>query len=97
MSCQPERVFEPDPDAEDEGYDRERQRKVDDETVAAQRRAAGHSPEELSIQDAHAEGARAGAQGTAAALNPNQHGTPEYDAWERGRSGAERMRLVRSA
>ena len=52
------------------------------------RNAAGISIEELSLQDAFLEGQRAGSHGTAAALNPYQHGTPEHDSWERGRMAA---------
>lgn len=90
---QPERIREPDPDAEDKAYDDWLQRQLDDE-MEAKRRASGNSPEQLAIQDAFNEGQRAGAKGNASGLNPFQDGTPEHDAWERGRSGAERMRLV---
>lgn len=49
------------------------------------RNAAGISPEELSMQDAAIEGARAGHRGTAAALNPYDHGQPEHKAWDDAR------------
>ncbi len=47
---QPERIREPNPDAEDEAYDAARQREVDEETereMEAKRRASGYSPEQL--------------------------------------------------
>jgi hypothetical protein len=54
------------------------------------RNAAGISPEELSIQDAFAAGQRA----TDNDVNPYQDGTPEYHAWERGRTGALAVRAA---
>lgn len=60
------------------------------------RHASGMSAEELSIQDAFIEGQRAGGQSLSAALNPNRDGTPEHDAWERGRRSAEAMKLARA-
>lgn len=69
-------------------YDCQRQEKVDAEAeLAAKRQASGTSAELLSIQDAFAEGGRAGARGLSASLNPYQDQAPEHDAWERGRSG----------
>lgn len=80
----------------DDAYDLYRQRQVDEE--ADKRRASGFSPEELSIQDAYAEGQRAGSLGTAAGLNPfNDPGCPQYRAWERGRNAAEGYRRNRMA
>lgn len=94
-------IFYPDLPDEDDAYDTARQREVDAETEAQmaeeKRRASGLSIEQLSIQDAHAEGQRAGGKGTAAGLNPNQCGSPEYEAWERGRRAAEGARLARVA
>jgi hypothetical protein len=59
------------------------------------RTASGISPEELFIQDAYMEGQRAGHQGLAAGLNPfNNPKSPEAQAWERGRSAVEAMRLA---
>lgn len=81
-------------DAEDRAYEEERQREVDGEP-RHKRHAFGMSPEELSLQDARIEGQRAGANGVAAGLNPWQSGSPEYEAWERGRSAAEADRLHR--
>lgn len=100
-ALQPERIYEPNPDAEDQAHDAAVQRKLDDETeqqIADEKRGAAQlSPEQLSIKDAHAEGMRAGGQGTAAGCNPFQSETPEYDAWERGRCAAEGHRLARVA
>lgn len=80
----------------DDAYELYRQRQVDEE--ADKRRAAGFSPEELALQDAHAEGQRAGALGTAAGLNPYSDPiSPHYQAWERGRSAAEGYRRNRRA
>jgi hypothetical protein len=59
------------------------------------RNAAGHSPEELALQDAYFEGQRAGTIGTAAGANPFADPTlPEYQAWERGRGAVEAMKLA---
>lgn len=80
----------------DEAYELYRQREVDEE--ADKRRAAGFSPEELSIQDAYMEGQRAGSLGTASALNPfSDPGSPHHQAWERGRNAAEGYRRNRRA
>lgn len=80
----------------DDAYELHRQREVDE--AADKRRASGLSPEELSIQDAYMEGQRAGALGTAAALNPfSDPGLPQYKAWERGRSAAEGYKRSRRA
>ena len=49
--------------------------------------------DQASLQDAFMEGQRAGTRGTAAGLNPNQVGTPEYAEWERGRMAALAMKL----
>lgn len=52
---QPERIREPNPDAEDEAYDAARQREVDAETereMEAKRRASGYSPEQLLAEKA---------------------------------------------
>lgn len=59
------------------------------------RNAAWISPEELSIQDAFAEGSRAGNMSLSASLNPYQDQTPEHEAWERGRFGALTVRAAR--
>lgn len=73
-----------------------KQREIDDE--ADKRRAAGFSPEQLSIQDAYMEGQRAGSLQTAAGLNPfSDPASPHYQAWERGRSAAEGYRRNRMA
>lgn len=65
------------------------QRTLDDE-VEAKRAAFGLSPEQLSIQDAYAEGARAGTNGVRAGANPwKDIHCPQYAAWERGRAAAE--------
>lgn len=96
FALQPERDREPNPDAEDDAHDADVQRKVDDE-MAAKRNASLISAEVLSLQDAFAEGARAGNMGTAPSLNPYQHDTPEHAEWERGRMGAIGFKLSRSA
>lgn len=57
------------------------------------RTASGMSPEELSLIDAGNEGRKAGMLGTAAALNPFDHGTPEHQEWERQRMAAIAARL----
>lgn len=45
---QPERIREPNPDAEDEAHDEAVQRKLDDEReLELKRRASGYSPEQL--------------------------------------------------
>lgn len=79
---------------EDDRHDDAVVRRLDDETEAreieSKRNAAGTSPEILSIQDAFAEGQRA----TDNDVNPFQDGTPEYDAWERGRCGALTVRAA---
>ena len=59
------------------------------------RNAAGITVEELALQDAHAEGARAGAQGLSHTLNPFQDETPEHEAWLRGWQGAASVRAAR--
>lgn len=59
------------------------------------RTAYGMSPEELSLQDAYAEGARAGAQGLSYSLNPFQSDTGEHDAWGRGWTAAAAVRAAR--
>lgn len=59
------------------------------------REDAARKAAELSIQDAFMEGQRAGGMSLAAGLNPHQLVSPEYDAWERGRSGALAMRAAR--
>lgn len=61
------------------------------------RNAAGISPEELSLQEAYFEGARAGAVGRSPSLNPYQDFTPEYREWERGRMAALGQSLTRRA
>lgn len=72
-------------------YREEVQREVDD--AADKRAASGMSPEQLSIQDAYAEGSRAGAQGVAAGSNPwaDPH-CEQYKAWFRGWQAAIRYR-----
>lgn len=60
------------------------------------RTAYGISPEELSLQDAAIDGARAGQRGTAASLNPYDHTTPEHNAWEDARRQAIAQQLARA-
>lgn len=82
--------------ADEDAYELDRQREIDDE--ADKRRASGYSPEQLSIQDAYMEGQRAGSLGTASSLNPyTDENSPHYQAWERGRSAAEGYRRNRLA
>jgi hypothetical protein len=82
-------------------YDAHRQRLDEAATdrleaeAKAKRQASGTSVELLSIQDAFAEGGRAGARSLSASLNPFQHPSPEHDAWERGRFGALTVRAAR--
>jgi hypothetical protein len=76
-------VFRPE-NREDEAYERDRQRKLDDE-LEAKRGASGLSPEQLSLQDAFSEGQRAGGFGHGASMNPYQDGCPEHREWERAR------------
>jgi hypothetical protein len=59
------------------------------------RTAAGISIEELALQDAHAEGARAGSKHLSPSLNPFQSGCEEFEAWERGRLAALGQSLQR--
>lgn len=50
---QPERLREPNPNAEDDAYDDWRQRRVDEETEREmKRRASGYSPEQLLAERA---------------------------------------------
>lgn len=96
---QPERIIPPNPNAEDEAHDANVQRDLDDHAaleraLAQKRAAAGMSAEQLSLLDAFIEDGRAGYIGTAAGLNPYQHGTPEHDEWERGRMGALGYRMA---
>lgn len=96
MSYQPERIREPNPDAEDEARDADVQRKLDDETAAAliaKRNASGISLDELSLQDAAIAGRKAGMLGHGAAMNPYQPGVAEYDEWEKFRSTTIGARL----
>lgn len=89
MNLQPERIREPNPDAEDEAHDADVQRKLDDETAAAmeaKRAASAMSPEILSLQDAAAAGRQAGMQDNGSSMNPYQAGLAEYDVWESARS-----------
>lgn len=81
-------------DAADRLYAEDVQREMDDKREAEQKRmASGASPEILSLQEAFLEGQRAGQMSLGASLNPNQYSTPEYDEWERGRSGVIGARL----
>ena len=73
----------PDLRDEDEAFEREVQRKLDDE-AEAKRRASGFSPEQMSLDDAFLKGQRAGSQQLSPSLNPFQDGTPEHTEWERG-------------
>lgn len=84
-------------DAADRLHDEHVQDVIDDEAELreAKRRAAGTSPEELSLQDARIAGAEAGMRGTAASLNPYQDYTPEHDEWERARLQALSQSLAR--
>jgi hypothetical protein len=50
---------------------------------------------EASLVDAFLDGQNVGKLGLSPSLNPFQDGTPEYDAWERGRSGAACVRAAR--
>lgn len=49
------------------------------------RTAYGISPEELSMQDAAIEGARAGHKGHGRDMCPYDHESPEYKAWDDAR------------
>lgn len=60
------------------------------------RTAYGISPEELSLQDAAIEGARAGQMGFGASLNPYQDNTPEHASWEDARMQALAQRCARA-
>lgn len=85
---------------EDDAYEYFRQIEVDDEAEAereaeAKRRASGHSPELLRIQNAREDGARAGGMDLAPSLNPHPDNTPEHDAWEDGRFRALTVRSAR--
>lgn len=71
---------------EDDAYDAERQLEVDE--IAAKRAASGLSPEQLSLQEAFAEGARAAGFGHRASMNRYQDTVPEHAQWERGRLSA---------
>lgn len=77
----------PDLPDEDDAYERDVQRGVDDATEV-KRRASGFSPEQLSLQNAFIEGARAGSMGLSPSLNPYQNRPAEHAEWERGRFGA---------
>ena len=66
-----------------------------EQEAAEKRRASGFSPELLSIQDAWAEGQRAGGMSLGASMNPYQDSTPEHDAWERGRFAVVSQRCAR--
>lgn len=60
------------------------------------RNAAGVSIEDLALQDAHAEGARAGSRGFSFSLNPwADHRSPEHEAWNRGWRAATDARVSR--
>lgn len=73
-------VYRPE-NREDEMYERERQRKLDEEIEAA------------ALQDAFMDGQRAGQLGLSAGLNPWQRGTGQSSEWERGRSAVIGARL----
>lgn len=60
------------------------------------RTAYGISPEELSLQDAAIEGAKAGQMGFGASLNPYQDNTPEHREWDEKRMQALASRLAGS-
>lgn len=80
-------------DAVDRLTDETQQRELDDANEA-KRHALGMSPEELSLQDAFLAGMRDGLNGVAAGCNPySDPHCPEYQEWERGRRGAEAIRL----
>jgi hypothetical protein len=64
------------------------------DAIAAKRAASGLSPELLSLQEAFAEGQRAGAAGKEASENPYQDHTPEHGEWRRGRAGVGGMKLA---
>lgn len=72
----------PDLPDEDEAYERKVQRQLD--AAAEKRRASGYSPEQLSLDEAFVEGARAGNMELAPSLNPYQDFCPEHEAWLRG-------------
>jgi hypothetical protein len=74
-------------DAADRIADESVQREIDD-GAEAKRAASGMSPEQLSMQDAFIEGARAGRMGFGASLNPYQDSAPEHNEWNRGRLSA---------
>lgn len=73
----------PDLPDEDEAYERVVQRQLDDE-AEAKRRASGYSPEQLSLEEAFVEGARAGNAELAPSLNPYQDFCQEHGEWLRG-------------
>ena len=75
-------------DMTDEELAERRRRNREKVELNAKRQAARFSPEEMSLQDARIDGAKAGARGTAAALNPYQHTEPEHAEWERARMEA---------
>lgn len=75
---------------EDEAHDARVQAAVDDE-AAALRAASGWSPELLRIQEAHRKGRAAGVYGVRAGANEYPIGTPEAEAWERGRAAVEAL------
>lgn len=92
---QPDRILEPNPEAEDEAYDAARQREVDAETEARMKRnASGTSPEALELQDALLDGMRAGERGSAAGLNPHPVGSPKHAEWLRGHRSVSARKLA---
>lgn len=89
-------------ETEDEAYDRSVQEMMDDETearemeaqrIAAMRVASGISTEQLSLQDARIEGAKAGRMGHGPYSNPYQDFTPEHAEWEKSRHAAIGQKL----
>lgn len=72
------------------------QNDVDDKValMAAQRAAAGMSPELLSLIDAANAGRAAGMHSHGASLNPYSDNSPEFQEWERHRLATISARLA---
>lgn len=70
---------------EDDAHDYFQQRDLDD---GVDKRVAGVSTEELSLEQAREAGRAVGIRGGSASLNPYQEGFPEYKEWEKARLAA---------